>query len=106
MRAQVTGNSVNSQLTEPRLAPALQLIQEWIGDGVVPGASVAVFRHSTVLAELHVGTADLRHNAAVSPATIWGVASITKPVTAAAVVAVVESGRVSLDEPIMRIVPE
>ena len=42
----------------------------------------------------------------VTPRTIFGLASVTKPVTAAVVMSMVEEGLIALDESVVRFVPE
>jgi CubicO group peptidase (beta-lactamase class C family) len=73
------------------------LLEEAVGDGVVPGAAALVARGE----EVEVASAgDL------GPDAIVRIASITKPITAAAVMLLVEEGRLALDNPIARWLPE
>lgn len=75
-------------------------------DGLVPSVSIAVAHGPTVVVEKTYGRSDLEHDVAASNATIYRVASITKQFTAAAILRLMESGRVDLDADILQYVPE
>jgi CubicO group peptidase (beta-lactamase class C family) len=87
-----------------RLDDALRLIDGWIGPQGVAGAGAAVWRGGRVVAERYAGEA--RPGVPVDARTIFALASVTKPVTAAVVMTLVQEGAVSLDEPVNRLVPE
>ncbi|MCC6703378.1 MAG: beta-lactamase family protein [Thermomicrobiales bacterium] len=79
-------------------------IDQWVADGAVPGAAITIrFRGETV-AEHMVGEA--HPGIPMRPATLFGLASVTKPVAAATVVSCAEDGLFSLDDPVARLVPE
>lgn len=66
-----------------------------------PGAAFVFVRDGRIVYERGYGFSDLASGARVDPArTIWPVASITKTVTAMAVLQLVDQGRVNLDEDI------
>ena len=88
------------------LRRAFGLLERWIGQDVLPGAAALVARGGTIAGEAYLG---LAHRAEKRPAdseTIWGLASITKPVTATAVMLMVERGALALDEPLADLLPE
>lgn len=89
-----------------RLRHAFAMLERWIEDGVVPGIGAVVAREGRVVAEAYFGTANRLTGKPVDDATIWSVASVTKPFTAAVVMRAVDSGLFSLDEPVARHVPE
>lgn len=66
-------------------------------DGAVPGAAVLVARDAEPLARLAYGLADLELAAAVTPATNFRLASITKQFTAAAILLLAEEKRLGID---------
>ncbi len=66
----------------------------------VPGISVAVIRDFDVHWAKGYGIADVESGAAVDVETLFQAASISKPVTATAVMVAVEEGRLSLDDDI------
>jgi CubicO group peptidase (beta-lactamase class C family) len=75
-----------------------------VGDARVPGLVVLVAHRDEVnveaLGHLAVGGAPLRRN------SLFRIASTTKPITAAATLAVIEEGLIGLDEPVDRLLPE
>ncbi len=89
-------------LTEP--ADALCLIDGWIGRHGVGGAAAVVWHHGQIAAERYAGEA--RPGVPVDAQTLFTLASVTKPVTAAVVMTLVEEGLVALDEAAIRLVPE
>ena len=72
----------------------------------VPGISVAVLRGDSVLLARGYGYANVEHHVPASDSTVYEVGSVTKQFTAAAVVMLSEQGRLSLDDPIVRSLPE
>ena len=66
----------------------------------IPGLALAVVRNGAVVKLEGYGLANLEHDVPVTPATVFELASVTKPITAAAVMALVEDGKVRLDTPI------
>jgi CubicO group peptidase (beta-lactamase class C family) len=73
------------------------LLDTAVGSGTVPGAAALVARGH----EVEIGSAG-----ELEPDSIVRIASITKPITAAAVMLLVDDGLVALDDPIARWLPE
>ncbi|HET7457949.1 MAG TPA: serine hydrolase domain-containing protein [Gemmatimonadaceae bacterium] len=71
----------------------------------VPSASVAVVRHGQLAYANAYGKADLARNAPATPAMRYGIGSISKQFTAAAVLLLAEQGKLSLDDPVSKYVP-
>ncbi|WP_089103961.1 serine hydrolase domain-containing protein [Streptomyces hyaluromycini] len=83
-----------------------QHFAHYVDEGRLPGYLVAVARGGRVA---HLTTQGHRDRAAglpVEPDTIWRIYSMTKPVTAVAVLLLVEDGLLSLDDPVDRFLPE
>jgi D-alanyl-D-alanine carboxypeptidase len=74
--------------------------------GEAAGFSVAVMRGSQVVLDKGYGRADLEHDVAAGPETVYRIASVTKQFTAAAIVKLAAEGRLSLDDPFTRYVPD
>lgn len=72
----------------------------------LPGAAVLVARKGTVVLRKGYGRANLEHGIAVSPETVFRLASVSKVFTAAAVLALAEKGRLGLDDPVSRHIPD
>ncbi|HLW48850.1 MAG TPA: serine hydrolase domain-containing protein [bacterium] len=72
----------------------------------VPGAAVAAARSGTVVYARGFGAADRDAGIPAGPDTIFGVASVTKSFTAAAVMRLADDGRLSVDDPVVEYLPE
>jgi CubicO group peptidase (beta-lactamase class C family) len=75
-----------------------------VGDSEVPGMVVLVAHgddvHVETLGHLTIGGPPVRRD------SLFRIASTTKPITAAATLAVIEEGRLELEEPVDRLLPE
>ena len=71
----------------------------------IPGLSAAIVTDRRVRWSAAFGMADLENLVPAKPTTVYRLASITKPITATAVLQLVEAGKVDLDAPIQRYVP-
>jgi CubicO group peptidase (beta-lactamase class C family) len=71
-----------------------------------PGCTVGVSSDGGVVLEKAYGMADLEHGVRNSPATIFEAGSIAKQVTAAAVLLLAKDGKLSLDDPARKYLPE
>lgn len=74
-------------------------------DGAVPGASLLVLRDGEAIVRRAWGMADLEAGVAASPATNYRLASVSKQFTAAAVLLLVQDGRLSLEDAAGRWLP-
>ncbi len=63
----------------------------------IPGLAVAVVQNSSISWMQTFGLADVENSVAVTPQTVFRFASVSKPITATAVMQLVETGRLSLD---------
>lgn len=66
----------------------------------------AIALDGRIVFESHPGMADLEHGVPVDPETRFGIASVTKMVTAVALLQQVEAGAMALDDPVRRHVPD
>ncbi len=73
---------------------------------LAPGCAVDVRRGDATLLSGAWGRAELEHGAAITPATIFEAGSVSKQVTAAAVLLLAERGKLSLDDKVQRWFPE
>lgn len=71
-----------------------------------PGCALGVMRDHRMIYERGYGMADLDHNVAITPATVFHVASMSKQFTAAAILMLAQEGKLSLDDPVRKYVPE
>jgi CubicO group peptidase (beta-lactamase class C family) len=81
------------------------LLTRYTGDGSLPGAVAAVARGDEVEVAV-AGSVDRDGTAPMTRESIFRIASVTKPITAAALLVLVDDGVVALDDPIGRWLPE
>src|SRR5262249_62249544 len=87
------------------LEPAADLVEGWVEERVVSAAALLIARGDEVLVERYWGVADLHRNVAATENTLWSIASITKPGTAAAFMSCVDRGGLDLDMPVAGALP-
>ena len=80
-------------------------LRRHVDDGSVPGAVALVARGDDVEV-VTLGCVDADGSAPMARDSIFRIASISKPVTAAAVLMLVEEGRIGLDSPVEEWLPE
>lgn len=71
-----------------------------------PGCAVGIARGGKVVLERGYGYADLEHDIPIAPETIFEAGSVSKQFAAAAIVMLAEEGKLSLDDPARKHVPE
>lgn len=87
-----------------RLERAFAILRGWVTRKTVPGVAAVIMRHGTIAAEFYAGMAT--ETRPVDANTIFSLASVTKPFTAAAAMQLIERGIIGLDEPVQHTIPE
>ncbi len=78
----------------------------YVEPGKIAGYQIVVGRHGRVAFRSSAGTMDLETGEALHDQAIWRWYSMTKPVTAVALLALMERAKVKLADPIHRFLPE
>lgn len=73
---------------------------------ISPGCAISVIRDHKIVYERGYGMADLDHNIPITPITVFHVASMSKQFTAASILLLAQEGKVSLDDPVRKYIPE
>src|SRR5437762_6819130 len=66
----------------------------------IPGASLAIAKEGKLVLAKGYGWANIASGKAIQPDTLFGLASLSKPLTAIAVLKLVEQGKLELDAPV------
>src|SRR5215218_8306621 len=82
------------------------LTRKYIDAGRFPGTQLLVFRRGNIVHSAVQGFADVERKAPMKQDTIFRIYSMTKPLTSVAFMMLVEEGRVALDEPVHKYIPE
>ncbi len=88
---------------EPRLATVLQ---PFVENHTLAGAVGAAATKDQVLALEAVGYADIAGQKPMKTDSLFWIASMSKPITATAVMMLVDEGRLSIDDPVEKFLPE
>lgn len=91
---------------EDRLEPAFRRVKEAVEKDEVPGAIALVAKDGKVVRHEAFGLSDPEKGVPFRKDTLCWMASITKPLTAAAVMTLVDAGKVGLDDPLEKHLPE
>ena len=82
------------------------LKRRYIDAGRFPGTQLVVYRRGKVVHSAVQGFADVERKTPLRDDTIFRIYSMTKPITSIAFMMLVEEGRVALDEPVHKYIPE
>ncbi|HYD27229.1 serine hydrolase domain-containing protein [Brevundimonas sp.] len=89
-----------------RLDDMAAWMADMVATGQVAGASTLLMRHGQVVDFRTFGKARLEDETPLAPDTLFRIYSMTKPVTAVAMMILFEEGRWRLDDPVTRFLPE
>jgi len=81
-------------------------MKQFVDAGKTAGIVTLVARHGIVASLDAVGYQDLEHKVPMSVNSIFRIMSVTKPITCAGVMVLVDEGRLSLLDPVEKFVPE
>jgi CubicO group peptidase (beta-lactamase class C family) len=88
------------------LDAAFQIVKDTVTAGDVPGAVALVAHQGKMVREGAFGLCDVENKRPFTPQTICWIASITKPITVAAAMKLVDRGQLGLDDPVEKYLPE
>jgi len=107
VRAEDGGAVAAASEDSDRIVTAIDSIaRAAVESGEVVGVSVAVLKGGEIIRTHGYGMADLESRAPASDSTRYHIGSITKPITAAAILRLADGGHLSLDHDATRYVPE
>src|SRR5215831_10369374 len=89
-----------------RIAAIRPLIQSFVDSGEIAGAVVLIAQHGAIVLSHAVGYRDVEARAPMTTATIFQVMSMTKPITGTGIMMLREQGRLSLQDPVSKYIPE
>ena len=93
-------------VSSERLQRISQMIQRRIAAGEMSGAVAIVARKGKIVHLEAQGVMDLDSKKPMAKDTMFRVASMTKPVTGLAIMMMIEEGKVRLNDPVSRYIPE
>lgn len=81
-------------------------LQEYVEKNVVAGAVAAVGTHRGLVGMVAVGHQNREQNLPMLPNATFRIASMTKPITALAIMILVDEGKVAVEDPVEKYLPE
>lgn len=97
--------SAQTRLSKERLARIDALLEGYAQENRIPGAVALILQDGKPVYEHAFGWADKESGRRMSVDTIFRIASQTKAITSAAVLMLVEEGKIALDEPVGDFIP-
>jgi len=80
--------------------------QKWITEGQVPGVSMGLAKEGQLFYQNGFGFRNVERQLEVTIDTVFGIASITKSFTCVAVMQLQEAGKLSVNDPVVKYLPE
>jgi len=102
----LTGKPEDVGMSSERLHRIDQMIERRIAAGDLAGAVTIVSRKGKVVHQSTHGVMDLDTKQPMSEASMFRIASMTKPVIGVAVMMLVEEGKLHLNDPVSRYIPQ
>lgn len=90
----------------PKIDAVSAAMKDAIAKHEIAGAVTLVATKDKIVHLDAVGHADVAGNVALQPDSIMWIASMTKPITAVCVMMLVDEGKLSLDDPVSKYIPE
>jgi len=94
----------------PGVAAAIQVFDAWVArtaaDREQPGVSIGLVHDQELIWAKGYGLADLEKQTPATPSTAYRIASISKLFTATAILQLRDAGKLQLDDPVSRFLPE
>jgi CubicO group peptidase (beta-lactamase class C family) len=100
------GFNDNAGLSIDSLNVAVNLMQQYVDSGKLAGLSVLVVRNNETALRKNFGLADIRNNKPIEDNTIFRIYSMTKPITAVALMTLYDKGKFKLDDKVSDFIPE
>jgi N-acyl-D-amino-acid deacylase len=82
----------------PGLGPFEQSVRDMMRTYGIPGGAIALARDGKLIYARGFGYADLQNKTPVQPDALFRIASVSKPITSAAIMKLVEEGKLGLDD--------
>jgi len=93
-------------LSSAQLDKLAAVTRQHVASGVLPGALLVVARHGRIAYVESFGERDRAAGSAMAEDTIFRLYSMTKPIVSVALMMLVEEGRLQIDDPVSRYLPE
>jgi CubicO group peptidase (beta-lactamase class C family) len=90
----------------PEMKAVTECMETFVKSGEIAGAVTLIADRENTIHLSSVGMADIATSKPMTPDALFWIASMTKPITGAAVMMMQEEGRLSVDDPVSKHLPE
>lgn len=105
-RAQESKTTETSTKNPPPVIASIdEAMQRFVEQGQISGAVTLVGHNGKIVHLGAVGLSDIESGKKMRPFTLFSIASMTKPVTATAVMILQDEGKLSVDDPVSKYIP-
>ncbi len=104
--AQTSASPESVGLSSDRLQRVNELITRYMDDDQISGAVTAVARHGEIVHFESQGYMDIEQDKQMRDDAIFRMASMSKPVTGVAILMLLEEGKLRLEDPVSKFIPE
>lgn len=106
LAALLAAPSLSAAKTASRWTPVEAFARKMVADRLVPGLQICVRRRGAVAFSRGFGLADIETATPMTPAAVCRIGSVSKQFTAAGILLLVQDGKLSLDDPLSRFLPD
>ena len=92
-------------VSSQRLALVDSMLQQHVHDGRVPGLVAGVSRHGQLVFLKSYGWQDIENKTPMQEDSIFQIRSMSKPITAVAVLQLIDQGKLKLSDPVADYIP-
>ncbi|MBA16328.1 MAG: hypothetical protein CMN73_08225, partial [Sphingomonas sp.] len=89
-----------------KLAEIRPALERFVASGELAGIVTLTARGSDIVQSDAIGWADIELRRPMLPDTLFRIASMSKPISSVAAMMLIEEGRIALDDPVTRWIPE
>lgn len=82
-----------------------KFVQSQLAEKHIPGAAIAVIKNGKIIKSKGYGLASVEFNIPATPETVFEIGSVSKQLTAAGILLLMEDGKLNLDEKISKYLP-
>ena len=100
------GKAEDAGMSSERLARVREAVQRHVDSGAVPGVVTLVARNGRIVHFEAQGLLEVETKKAMPKDGVFRLASMSKPITAVAVMMLVEEGKIRLSDPVSTFIPE
>lgn len=93
-------------LSGDSLQAAVEIVQQYVDNGKLAGVSFLVIRNNEAALRKNMGFANIQKNQKMEDNTIFRIFSMTKPITAVALMTLYDEGKFQIDDKVSDFIPE